>query len=333
MSRALFVGAVVLALVGCDDEALDGAGPSGSASAAGPQGLSPELRGKVLARVGDRAITLGEYAATLERMDRFERLRYQSDERRKALLDEIIRIELLAREAERRGLDKKPETRARIRQILRDQLLREVRAELPPPGKIQENEVRKYYDDHRDDFREPERRRVAHIVVGSEAKAKTVLKEALEATPMQWGKLVQKHSLEKPPKPSPTTPLELAGDLGIVGEPGNKRGDNPKVPDPLRKAVFQIEKVGAVLDQIVEHEGKFHIVRMTGKTEARDRTYREAERNIRVAIVQERIRAAEKKLEDELRKKFEVKVDDAALAKVKVPGEEPKPEGDGDEKP
>ncbi len=335
----VFALALAASSTGCKEEALsDGTAPTASATA--QQGavppLSPELQKKVLAKVGDRVITLGDYAATLDRMDRFERLRYQSDERRKALLDEMIKVELLAKEAERRGLDKEPETKQRVRQILRDQVLRDLQAKLAPPGKIPDAAVRKYYDDKRDDFREPERRRVAHIVVGSKAKAEEVLKKALKATPMQWGKLAQAESLDKPPKPSPTAPLELAGDLGIVGPPGKARGANPKVSDALRAAVFKIDKVGGVHDEIVEDAGKFHIVRMTGKTAARDRTFKEAERNIRVALVQESIRKAEAELEETLRKKFKVEVDEAALEKVKVPEiEAPKPPGGmgGDKKP
>src|SRR5262245_45305304 len=166
----------------CDDKSLSKGGPAASASA--PQGLTPELAAKVLVRVGDREITLGEYAATVERMDQFERLRYQSPERRKQLLDEIIKVELLAAGARRRGLDKLPETQERIRQILRDEVIKEAREGLPPPAQIPESEVRAYYDKHRDEFREPERRRVAHIALGDEAKAKQVLALALKATPM-----------------------------------------------------------------------------------------------------------------------------------------------------
>ena len=47
-----------------------GEGPP--AASTGPRALSPEMRAKVLARVGDREITLGQYAATLERMNEFD---------------------------------------------------------------------------------------------------------------------------------------------------------------------------------------------------------------------------------------------------------------------
>src|SRR5688572_28676364 len=220
--------------VGCKSCSEDAWKPQeGAEASASGKALSPELAAKVLAKVGDREITLGEFAATLERMDQFERLRYQSTERRKQLLDEMIKVELLAAEARRRGLDKRPETQERTRQILRDEMLRRTREGLPAPADIAETEVRAYYEKNRDQFREPERRRVAHILVADAAKAKRVIALAAKATPIEWGRLVQEHSLDKPHKRpnAPSVPLELAGDLGIVSAPGDKRGENPGVPE------------------------------------------------------------------------------------------------------
>jgi hypothetical protein len=275
----------------------------------------------VLARVGEKVITLGDYAAALDRMDEFERLRYQSPERRKMLLDQMIDTELLAQEAKRRGLDKRPDTQERLRQILRDALLEKARADLPPPAEIPEPEVRAYYEAHKTEFDDPERRRIADIVVGSRAQGETVLAKAKTAKPAEWGKLVEQYSLDKSPSAA-GMPSELAGDVGIVTAPGTAN-DTTHVPDALRAAVFKIGELGGVYPEVVEADGKFHIVRLAGKTDARRRTYQEAERSIRVALVQDKIRQREDKLEQELRKRFPVKVNPAALAKVSLPPEEP----------
>jgi peptidyl-prolyl cis-trans isomerase C len=293
--------------------------PAGSSSAAPPGKLTPELAAQVLVKVGEREITLGDYAETLERMDPFERLRYQSPDRRKQLLNEIIQVELLAEEAKRRGLDKAPETEERVRQMLRDELLRDVRQSVAGPADIPEAEVRAYFDSHHDEFKEPERRRVAHLVLASEAQAKVALQKAQTASAADWGKLVTQVSLDKTPPSSAPTPTELAGDLGIVGPPGHPRGANPRVPEALRAAVFEIAQLGGVLGRVVADAGHFHVVRMTGRTEARDRSYQDAERTIRVALVQARIRAREAELEEQLRKRYPVSVDDEALSQVKVP--------------
>jgi peptidyl-prolyl cis-trans isomerase C len=310
---------LVLLALGCESKSTKGTAPSTSASAQPPAGITPELAARVLAKVGNHEITLGEYAATLQRMDPFERLRYQSPDRRKQLLDELIDLELLAEEARRRGLDKEPETQERVRQMLRDELLSEVRASVPSPGDISEADARRYYDEHRDDFREPERRRVAHIALASEAEAKAVLEKALSASATEWGKLVEAKSTDARGKPSSALPPELAGDLGIVGPPGHVRGENPNVPEPLRAAVFEIDKLGGVLPKVVPAAGSFHVVRLTGKTDARDRTFADADRSIRVALVQSLIRAREAELEAELKKKYPVTIDEAQLAKIPVP--------------
>jgi peptidyl-prolyl cis-trans isomerase C len=228
----------------------------------------------------------------------------------------------LAAEARRRGLEKDPQTAERIRQVLRDEVLQRLRAQVSGPDEIPEGEVRAYYDQHREQFREPERRRVAHIALGSEAQASEILEQAQAATPAEWGELVQKHSLDKSAKLAPAGPQELAGDLGIVQLGPPSAGDKSLVPDALREAVFKIEKVGGVYGEVVKAGGRFHIVRLAGKTEARTRSFADAQRSIRVKLVRERIRAAEQKLEKELRQRFTVKIDEDALAKVSVPGME-----------
>jgi peptidyl-prolyl cis-trans isomerase C len=311
---------------GCDEKRLDQP-PAGSASVFLPSALPPELAAKPLATVGDKVITLGDYAATLERMDQFERLRYQSPDRRRQLLDEIIKVELLAGEARRRGLHDDPEIKERIRQILRDEVMKKLRVELPAASDIPESEVRAYYEKNKGEFSEPERRRLAHVVMSDRQKAQRVLEQAIHASPADWGRLVRQHSLDKPDKPSPNEPLELAGDLGIVSAPGSERGENPNIAEPLRRALFQIEKVGGVGSELVEHEGKFHIVRMTGKTDARSRTLAEADRTIRVALLQDKLEQAKQDLERELRGRYPVKIDEKALEKVNVPKPEPQPPG------
>ena len=92
--------AALLLLVACDQKK-EPSETSGAPSAVPapksqlPGELSDEQRRAVLAKVGDRVITLGQFVETLERMDPFERARYQSPERRKQLLDQMIEVELL----------------------------------------------------------------------------------------------------------------------------------------------------------------------------------------------------------------------------------------------
>src|SRR6185369_2155695 len=112
---------------------------------------------------------------------------------------------------------------------------------------------------------------------------------------------------------------EMAGDLGIVGPPGDARGESPRVSAAVRAAVFEIAAIGEVLPRAVQDEAGFHVVRLVGKSDAHERTLADADRAIRVALLQAKIAEREKALEAELRKQFPVTIDEQALAKVEVP--------------
>ena len=280
------------------------------------QGLTIEQAAQVLARAGDKTITLGDYAAALERMDRFERLRYQSQDRRKQLLDEIIAVELLADEARRRGLDRDVETQMRLDQALRDEMLRQLRESLPSPESIPEPEVRAYFDAHKQEFNEPERRRISEIVVGNQEEARRLLELARKATAAEWGQLVRSHSVGRKESSQPL-PLELEGDLGVVSAPGQSGGNEPQLPEALLRAAFAIDKAGDVGAEPVLLQGRYHVVRLTSRTPARQRSFAEAERSIRVTLVQQRLEVSRRQLLDDLMKKFPVTVNQSLLATIK----------------
>jgi hypothetical protein len=304
-------------LAACNEQPLKQAPPDAGAPVGG---LSAEQAARVVAKVGDRTITLGDYARTLERMDQFDRLRYQSKERRRELLEEMIDVELLAAEAKRLSLDKDPEAQDQLRLVLRDAMQAQGREGSPGPAQISEAEVRAYYDAHLDKFTEPERRRVAAIVMTDKKEAQKVLKEAQKAkTAPEWGALFFKHSLTAPKQPGATNPAELAGDLGIVGPLDDARGANERVPPAVRAEAYKLKAVGEVAAELVEADGKVFIVRLNGITAAHKRSVQESDRSIRVLLVQEKLAERDKALEAELRRKFPVEIDEKALSAVKVP--------------
>ncbi|MDP9034140.1 MAG: peptidylprolyl isomerase [Myxococcota bacterium] len=285
-----------------------------------PQGLSAEQATQVLARVGERTITVGDYVAALEHMDQFDRLRYQAPERRKELLSEMIDVFLLADEARDKGYDKDTITQQEIREILRDAVLKKVSEGVPTPNEIPDGEVRAYYEAHRADFRDPERRRVSAIVGATAAAAASALTAARNATPSQWGELVRSRSID--PLARADVPVDLAGDLGFVSPVGDARGSDPRVPEPVREAAFQLAEVGDVLPRVVPAGSKFYVVKLTGKTAAHERTLEDTERMIRVKLAQEKLRSTQAAFIESLRSEFPVEIDEAALAEVKadVPG-------------
>jgi peptidyl-prolyl cis-trans isomerase C len=316
--------ALAMAAVACSHPSGPSAAPADGGGGVGT--LSPEEASQVLAHVGDRTITLGDYVAALQHMDQFDRIRYSAPARRRELLGEMIDVMLLADEAREKGYDKDPVTQQEVREILRDALLKKAREGVPAPEDIPAPEVQAYFDAHRADFHDPERRRVSAIVVATPGAAASVLAGAAKATPFQWGELVRTKSIDdrgagasrSPSKPELEGPADLAGDFGFVSPPGDPRGTNVRVPEEVRAAVFEIANVGDVLPRVVPAAGKFYVVKLESKAEGRDRTLQDAERSIRVKLSQEKAHAAEEALLEELRKQYPVQIDEAALAQVKV---------------
>jgi peptidyl-prolyl cis-trans isomerase C len=312
---------LTLFLLGCNACSKSaGSADAGAVTSRGVGSLTPEQAAKVLAKVGDKTITLGDYVALLDRMDQFERLRYQSADRRKELLDEMINIELLADEAKAKGYDKDPRVQEEVRQILRDAMLARARDIAVKPSDIPVADVRASYEAHRAEYKDPERRRVSMIVLRDAKSAEEALK-ALKtakdpASAAEWGNLVRTRSIDAQAKAD--VPLDLAGDFGIVSPPGDPRGDNPRVPEAVRVALFAQKANGDVAPAAVAANDKFYIVKLTGKTDPRERTFEEAERTIRVKLAQERAKQNEAKLLADLRKEFPVEINEAALATVKV---------------
>ncbi len=131
----------------------------------------------VIAVVGGKNITEGDLDDMLELMDPMERRSYEGPEGRKMLLDIWIKNKLLVAEAERVKLDKDPQVKrdiedARTRILASTYFQRYV----ADPLGIPDAEVARYYEAHQEDFLEPARVRLRHILVESAAEGEEVLK-------------------------------------------------------------------------------------------------------------------------------------------------------------
>ncbi|MCC6525011.1 MAG: peptidyl-prolyl cis-trans isomerase, partial [Polyangiaceae bacterium] len=168
--------------------------------------------------------------------------------------------------------------------------------------------------------REPERRRVAAIVLAKREDAEKVLAQALEDKSAEaWGKLYLASSETAPQKPGAQAPAELQGDLGIVGPPGDAKAANPKIPAAVQRAAFALTDVPTVYGELVEADGKFFVVRLVGRTAGYTRNLEESDKNIRIILRQERVRAREEAMFEDLRKRFPIEVDEQALKSVAIP--------------
>jgi hypothetical protein len=247
----------------------------------------------------------------LDSMDRIERIRYQKPERRRAMMDEIINSELLAQEAERRGLDKDPATLAYIDQLFRDEIRRRLRAEVPTAEELPTAEVQAYYAAHREEFRSPELRRIAAIAMSTEAAATALLVELTTSpTAEKWNDAAVRHSVAARHS---ELPVEIVGDMGLAPAPtrpleqstnsvpaASNDSDTSRIPLPVRAAAFSLSTPGQVFATPVKADGKVYLVRLVAINAARTLSLEEAEDQIRARLVNQKLDATYAALHERL---------------------------------
>lgn len=295
--------------------------PATPAASAAEHGLTEEQAKQVLATVGDTKITLGQFAERLGSQSPYLRARYNSVERRREFLDNMIKFELLALEAKRRGHDEREEV-VRVReQRMVQQMMKELFDEQGVKlSDITDQEIQAYYDAHRVEFHKPAQVRASQIRLAAKPAALAVLAKARAARDdMQtFRALAKEHDTD------PQT-RERLGDLRFFSKDGGP--DEPSVPKALREAAFALEKVGDLHPEVIESEDAFYVLKLTGKRDAMDRTLDDARRLIQNRLWREKREHAIEAFVAELRKKAKVEEDLALLDQVKVDLDAPIPEG------
>jgi peptidyl-prolyl cis-trans isomerase C len=269
-------------------------------------GLTEAQANEVLAKVGDRTITVGELADRLASQSPYLRARFESPERRREFLDNLVRFELLVYEAKRRGYADEPEIERARRNAMIQQLVKKEVDEPLAELTITDEEVQAVYDANPTEFDRPAQVRASHVFIKDRAHAEEVLAKAKKADLAGFRKLAREESEDEKSK-------ENGGDLRFFE--ANAEGEPPAA---IRDAAFSLDNVGAVYPKLVEQGGGHHIVMLTGKRAALTRTYEQAKRAIRHKLTRERKDAAMTALTERLRKEVEVEIDYDALRDIEV---------------
>lgn len=325
------LGSIALACSGGGEGTEQPQGTGGSS--AEPElhhGLMPEQAAETLAKIGDRTITVGEFADEIASKGPFLQARYNSPERRRELLDQMIRFELLAQEAARAGFDDRPDVQRTRKQILIRRFLKQQYEDRVQLTDVTDDEVRQYYEGHREEFNKPEQVRASHIQLRDRATAQRVLRQILDnpSDVRLFRELAERHNEDQETR-------DRFGDLRFFSRPEERQADEPNVPPEVARAAFSIAAIGGVHPEIVPSERGFHIVKLTGRRAALSRSLEEASRPIRHRLWRERRERAVEELVERLRAESDVHEDLSLLSEVQVhapegqfPTEQPLPRPD-----
>ena len=223
------------------------------------QGVAEKRAPNVLALIGDEEITQGELDAAMESIPERKRAAV-----RNRVLDSLIEARVFAEEARKAGFDKDPEVEKALERMTDETLARYfVKTHIDKEAEPSEEELRKYYEEHKDEFVVPEGVLIQEIVVKTQEEAKDVLKALKEGA--SFGGLAKKKS---------------------IAPSWNKEGHHGWLfkgqMDPvLEKMAFDLEK-GKLSDIIKTEEGYYQIIEVLDKSEERQIPFEEAKLRIRI---------------------------------------------------
>src|SRR2546428_2358960 len=103
-----------------------------------------------VAHVGSEVITADEFKRRIDEQSPFLRSRYNTMERKKELLEALVRNELLAQEAQREGLDKSPAVREATKRAMIQEVIKKQLDEKMSGADISEPDLKTFYEAHLD---------------------------------------------------------------------------------------------------------------------------------------------------------------------------------------
>jgi peptidyl-prolyl cis-trans isomerase C len=230
-------------------------------------------------------------------------------------LEELVTSEVLCKEAVRIGLDRRPEIRLQIQQILAQSLLEEKVNRPVREREITEQELRAYYNENKDEFQRPAQVRLADIFISvapatssdertqKKAKAEEILSEVLASQDkrMGFGQLMLKYSdtPEKYPR----------GNTGFFDIEGKPIGLDPN----LARQAFKLNNTSQICERIIKAADGYHIIMLTGRRDALSRPFERVKEQLRLRMYRERIEQAQAEYIESLKKKARIDINRGVL--------------------
>jgi peptidyl-prolyl cis-trans isomerase C len=273
-----------------------------------PRNVDPS---QVVAKVDDAVITVEDVQERINKQSPFVRARYTSVDKKKEFVDGLVKFEVMAAEAARRGYDKDPDVQRVMKQQMISKLMQKDFESKLKVEDVPDADVEKYYNEHPTEFHQKDELRASQILVKDKAKADRVYAEARALPKAATGAdqrgfrdLVAKYTEDEDSKPR-------AGDLSFFSE------DSSTIPKPVVEAAFKLKEVGEVAPPVKTDKG-WAIIRLTQKRPGFNRTLADVKRQIQQRLFRDLRSKAMDTFVDDLKKKSNITINDDNLAKVVV---------------
>jgi hypothetical protein len=235
----------------------------------------PPQTGRAVARVGEVAITAERLNGRIKAQGQARRS-YETVKGLRELVEDEVRYELLARAAYDRGLWRDPDVIDAARRVMVRKLLQRDLAPAQFSGAVGDAALRAYYDEHRDNYLQPERRRFMQIQLAATSEGRALaqsLISRLQNKPDALFVSTQSHYPQNGPEPS------RAGDFLTQNEISAVYGIT------FATQVFNGEP-GTVLSGPVQSIRGWHVVKVLARREALARDFEDVRDQIREKLLQ-----------------------------------------------
>lgn len=206
---------------------------------------------KVLAKVADREIREKDIDQVIRMMGPQGTMMYDNPQGRRAVLDELVSMHLFALKGAEEKLDQTPEFKTAVETFRNQSLARAAIDASLKDVTVSDEEAKKFYDEHPDQFTQPERVHVRHVLISDDvtsADAIAKIQADLKAG-VSFDEVAKSRSL----CPS----AAQGGDLGEVSK-------GQMVPE-FEAAAFALKNPGDLSEPVKTQFG-WHIIRLEGRT-------------------------------------------------------------------
>src|SRR6185369_10505706 len=203
-------------------------------------------------------------------------------------------------EGQKQGFDRDAEIERQVDDLRKRLVVQRVMKQYQTPPTITDEAVKAQYDQNPGLYSTTQIR-ASHILVKDENDAKAILAQ-LRTNPEKFADLAREKSVD-------TTSAKKGGDLGMFGQ-------GRMVPD-FERVAFTL-KPGEISD-VVKTQYGFHIITVTERKEGEAKPFDQVKEQIRATLRNKGLQDQVQGHFEDLKKQAELKIDDAALARIQMP--------------
>jgi len=277
-----------------------------------------EKKGAYLAKIGDSVITQADFEREMKGLPEFVQKMFEGASGKESFLNELIKRELLYKEALKKGLDKDPEYAKKLEDFKKITLVGLLlQKEIEGKVKVSDQEVKDYYEKNKGKFAPVTQIRASHILVKTEEEAKQIEEKLKKGE--DFAQLAKKYSID-------TATAKNGGDLGYFSK-------GQMVPE-FESAAMSL-KPGQISEPVKTKVG-YQIIKVTDKKMGQPVDFDKVKNLISQNLMAEKQKEVFDSYVEGLKKSFKVEINKEALSKL-TPSEQQgmeqvKPEQKGESK-